>query len=197
MDWERARADYVTGKETYAQIAERYGVTKSAVGKRATGEGWARQRSKWRKGVADKVIAKKGTRAVERLSDLIDAVDNMMAQLKEITEDPKVWRRQYQTDIIQDEETGKRRAVALNFLADKPDTRSMMRAARTAESLVRSARDLLDLPNREQRHREKMDERRMKLMERKEGEASAGEGGIIEIPAVLPEEPENAIEVDT
>ena len=197
MDWERARADYVTGKETYAQIAERYGVTKSAVGKRATGEGWARQRSKWRKGVADKVIAKKGTRAVERLSDLVEAVDNMMAALKQITEDPRAWFRQYETDIIQDEETGKKRAVALNFLADKPDTRSMMSAAKTAESLARSARDLLDLPNREQRHRERMDERRMKLMERREGQAPEGEGGIIEIPAVLPEEPENAIEVDT
>lgn len=59
VDWDKIKAEYLAGNSTYAELAEKYGVSKSTLGKRATSEGWKNGRKK----VSEKVAKKIETRA--------------------------------------------------------------------------------------------------------------------------------------
>ncbi len=195
MDWERARAEYVTGRATYHEIAERFGVSKGTVGKRAKEEGWTGQRSAYRKSVAEKAISKRGEKAADRLAKLIDTTEHLMTRLEEITRDRQQFNRRYLTDITVNEE-GQKQAVALEFLTNKADIRELNQATKALNELTKAARNLYEIPDRETREKEKIEKRKLQLLERREGAGVQEGGGIIEIPAVTAQD-ENALEVDT
>lgn len=55
----------------------------------------------------------------------------------------------------------------------RADTRSIREAAQALKSLVSTLRDLYALPTQAQAHRQRMDERRLELLESRAGEAEA------------------------
>lgn len=46
VDWERVRAEYIAGGISMRDLADKYGVTKDAVGRRAKAGNWAKERDK-------------------------------------------------------------------------------------------------------------------------------------------------------
>lgn len=58
-DWERIRAEYIAGGISLRDLAQKYGVTKSAIGRRASSERWTDERDKT------------GTKVRQKTEDLI------------------------------------------------------------------------------------------------------------------------------
>lgn len=57
--WEAIHAEYITGKATYKELAEKYQISVSTLSKKATKEGWKNDRAK----VGEKLAKKMTTRA--------------------------------------------------------------------------------------------------------------------------------------
>ena len=55
VDWDRIKAEYLAGNATYAELAEKYHVSKSTLSKKATKDGWKNARQKVGEKVAKKV----------------------------------------------------------------------------------------------------------------------------------------------
>ena len=58
-DWERIRAEYIAGGISLRELAQKYGVTRSAIGRRASSESWTDERDKT------------GTKVRQKTEDLI------------------------------------------------------------------------------------------------------------------------------
>jgi hypothetical protein len=195
-DWQKMRAEYVAGTDTYAQLAEKYGVHKNSVVRHGKEERWQDQRRAFRQSVATKAIGKARDRQAEKLERLMVAADAMVEIVERITSDKQQFFRQYEVDKAKDEETGALRAVALEYVTRKADMKALKNATSALNELTKAVRNLYDLPTGEESRRRKLEERKMKLMERREGAEVAGSGGVIEIARVL-EEQQDGQEVDT
>lgn len=195
IDWERMRAEYISGRASYTDLAEAYGTTKAAVGKRAQREGWHNQRTAFRQSVAKRAIGKAKDKQAEKLARLMSAADRMSELMDKITADKQQFFRQYVTDKTTDEETGTVRAVALEYVTQKADMKALKNATAALNELTRAMRNLYDLPTGEEVRDRKLAERKMRLAERREGADQIEGGGVIEISAVLEEQPDGQ-EVD-
>ena len=58
-DWEKIRAEYIAGGISIRELAQKYGVTRSAIGRRARSESWTDERDKT------------GTKVRQKTEDLI------------------------------------------------------------------------------------------------------------------------------
>ena len=65
VDWLRIRSDYINGGGSYRALAEKYGVSFSALEKRARSESWRERRMKQ----CDKVETKLRQKTAEKISD--------------------------------------------------------------------------------------------------------------------------------
>lgn len=195
-DWQKMRAEYVAGTDTYAQLAEKYGVHKNSVVRHGKEERWQDQRRAFRQSVATKAIGKARERQAEKLERLMTAADAMVEIVEKITADKQQFFRQYEVGQTKDEETGRLHAVALEYVTRKADMKALKNATSALNELTKAVRNLYDLPTGEESRRRKLEERKMRLMERREGAEVAGSGGVIEIARVLEEQPDGQ-EVDT
>lgn len=84
--WWRARTDYIAGRGSMAQVAERYGVGISALKRRAAAEMWVEQRAKMALDVTAAVLgnAQKAEIEIEqsRQERLSRIWDNLIGQLE-------------------------------------------------------------------------------------------------------------------
>jgi len=194
-DWEKIRAEYISGHCTYTQLAQKYGTTKGAVGSRAQKEGWYRQRAAFRQSVASRALNKAKDVKVAKLERLMNAADRMSELMERITADKAQFYRQYIAGTETDEETGTTRAIAYEYVTQKADMRALKNATAALNELTRAVRNLYDLPTGEEQRDRKLAERKMRLAERREGADQTDGGGVIEIAAILPEQPDGQ-EVD-
>lgn len=58
VDWDKIKAEYLAGDATYAELAQKYGVSVSTLSKKATKDGWVLGRKKVGERVAKKVEAR-------------------------------------------------------------------------------------------------------------------------------------------
>lgn len=69
VDWERIRAEYIAGSASFRDLAQKYGVTKDAIGRRAKQENWVKQRDKTatkvRQKTEEKIVAKQADAAAD------------------------------------------------------------------------------------------------------------------------------------
>ena len=195
VDWERMRAEYVSGRATYTELAKAYGASKTAVGKRAQREGWHSQRAAFRKSVAARALGKEKDKRAAKLERLMNAADRMSELMERITADKAQFYRQYIAGTEEDEATGTTRAVAYEYVTQKADMRALKNATAALNELTKAVRNLYDLPTGEEVRDRKLAERKMRLAERREGADTVDGGGVIEIAAVMPEQPDGQ-EVD-
>lgn len=59
VEWDKIKAEYLTGDATYEDLAKKYGISMSTLSKKASKEGWKKGRQK----VGEKVAKKMQTRA--------------------------------------------------------------------------------------------------------------------------------------
>lgn len=77
MDWESIESDYITGNFSYAELAEKYKISKSTLAKYAVNNKWTEKRKKFRKKVVTKTTNKIAKEQSDKLLKLISASDNM------------------------------------------------------------------------------------------------------------------------
>ena len=65
VDWERIRAEYIAGGASIRNLADKYGISKDAVGRRAKAEKWKETRDK----TATKVRQRTNERIVAQKAD--------------------------------------------------------------------------------------------------------------------------------
>ena len=76
VNWEQIRQDYLTGQESQAALARRYGVSPAALSKRIRQEGWQREKSPGWEGRMQRVdaLADRMLTALERAVEELDTV---------------------------------------------------------------------------------------------------------------------------
>lgn len=196
VDWNQVRVEYVSGKMTYKDLAEKYGVSKVAVGKRAKQEKWVAQRDAYRRNVATKALGRKQERDTEALTRLMDATEALSESIQRILTDKQQFFRGVQLANPEKDEDGILRATALEYVSRKADMKALASAAKAMNEITKAVRNLWDLPTGEEERNRKLAERKMRLAERREGASVEGQGGVIEISAVMEEQPDGQ-EVDT
>lgn len=183
MDAQQARADYVSGTLTYAQIAEKYGCGKSYIAKLAQKEGWKKQRDAFRKSVADKAILSKKERGTRALEKLMDSVDELVKTIRRINLDPDQFYR------WRSEEGDIESKVA--------DTRRLQSMSATVIQATRAVRNLYDIPDKIDANKDRREEKRLKILEARDGQVTDENAGVILMPQVMEDEPEDAPVVET
>lgn len=187
MDHEKARVDYVTGRMTYSQIAEKYGVSRSHVGAVAKKEGWKKQRDAFRKSVTDKAVTRLADRGAAQLERMMDTADRLNGVLSRITEDKAQffrWKGSGEDEGPQE------------YVLNKADTKALKNATAALFEMVRITRNLYGIPDRMEDRKDRREERRVKLAESQAGNVSESQAGIVLMPQILDSEPEDAPEVN-
>lgn len=194
-DWDKIRAEYVAGKETYEQLAARHGMLKSQLGKRAKQEDWPGQRAAYRKSVAETTIRKRRYKDSEKLVGLMEAADQMVGHIQRLMADEDQFRRNVDSTFVKTE-SGAWEHRKQEFLTKKVDTKALANAARALSEATRVVRDLYELPTKQEREKGKLETRKLKLLEEKQGSMAAqGNTGVVEMPGRGPLD-ENALEVE-
>ena len=186
MDHAKARVDYVTGRLTYSQIAEKYGVSRSHVGAVAKKEGWKKQRDAFRKTVTDKAVTRLADRGAAQLERMMDTADRLNGVLTRITEDQRQFFRW----------KGKGDEGPSEVVLNKADTKALKNATAALFEMVRITRNLYGLPDRMAERKDRREEKRLKLAESQAGNVSESQAGIVLMPQILDSEPEDAPEVN-
>lgn len=85
-EWRKIRIEYVKGKTTYRELAEKYGVTVGTIGKHASKEGWKKRRQKLDEKTEKKALERvcdaraKEFEQLARINDqATDALENLLA----------------------------------------------------------------------------------------------------------------------
>lgn len=193
-DWDKIRAEYVAGKETYEQLAARYGMYKSQLGRRAKAEDWPAQRAAYRKSVADTTIRKKRYKDSEHLVGLMDAAEKLVGHVQRLMDDEDQFRRQVDSGFVKITD-GVVEHRKQEFLTKKVDTKALVNAARALNEATRAVRDLYNIPTQAEKDRKALEEKRLRLLEDKRGDVANGETGVALMAPVLEEAPDG-VEVE-
>lgn len=189
MDPEALRVEYVSGKLTYTQIAEKHGISKSQVARIAKRDNWRQQRDAFRKSVATKALNNLRDRGARQLERLIDTTDRLNSVLERITGDRDQFFR-WKSD-------GGTEEGPKEYILSKADTKALKNATAALNEMVRVTRNLYGLPDRMEERKDRREERRLKVLENRDGHVDENNAGIILMPQILPEEPEDAPEVNS
>lgn len=105
MNWRKIKAEYIAGKESQRSLAEKYGVSRSTLIRRANKEHWAQKRKaadaeserkvqqKTAEKVADNAVMLQDikTKLLRKLSDMVDAYpDANAAEIKHRTKSTEI-----------------------------------------------------------------------------------------------------------
>lgn len=198
IDWDAARVAYVAGKENYASIAQRLGVSKTAVGNRGRAENWTQQRAAFRKNVAARALKTKANRETERLSRLMENAERLVGHLDKVTNDPKQFFRYIAGfSEIKDGEDEAAGVRANETIASKADTKALKDCAAALNELTKAFRNLFDLPTGEQKRAHNLAVRKLSIEEKKSHAGVDPEQyGIILMPETQLPDTDSAVEVD-
>lgn len=193
-DWEKIRAEYVTGNESYEQLAARHDMHKSQLGKKAKEENWPAQRATYRKSVADATMRKKRYKDSEKLAGLMDAADKLIGHVQRLMDDEDQFRRRVDSGWVKVTD-GVVEHRKQEFLTKKVDTKELVNAARALNEATRAVRDLYNIPTQAERDRKALEEKRLRLLEDKRGDVASSETGVALMAPVL-EETDDGVEVE-
>jgi uncharacterized protein YjcR len=174
-EWEKIKSDYVTGRMTMRELAEKYGVSLSTLGKRASREGWAQRREHHNNKVAAKVEEKRAGRKAEKILRLQEAADRM---------------QQHIDKVLADEEQFHRYLVSFGtkeVIHKKADTKAIKDMTSALKDLTDIIRDVYGMPAADLKHRMKMDKEKLKLEKEKAamGFVSTEETGVVFLSPVM------------
>lgn len=156
IDWAAAKAAYVTGDMSTEMLAQTFGVSKNAVVKRCSAEGWVEARKAYKQNVAQKVAKKTASSVSSTVASALrrswQAADKIVTIIDR------------EADRMMEAE-GSPSAKAINHLADSLD------------KLTGVLRNAGNAPTRLERQQLKISQERLKLEQQKAANAD-GVGGI-------------------
>ena len=171
MNTEEVRALYISSKASYKEIAERYGVSETYVARIAKRDGWRSQRAAFRKDIAEEALTRIKERGARDLVKLSEASDKICSLINRIASDEDQFFRWIGRDG--------------EMILQKADTRSLRNFAAALSEMVRVVRDLYDIPGVLEEQREKREERKIQLLEKREGDIADSQAGVVFLPPVL------------
>ena len=193
LDWKKLKTEYATTNKSYREIADKYGVSRTVVGRHGRDEEWSEARKKYRDKRDKKVIQKVASSAAEReariLTDVQKAAEQMGAVLHKVVEDED----QFFLHLITDWQ-GEGVSVTRCEKADKADTKAIRDFTGALKDLTAVLRDLYDLPTLRERQAYEIAAERLKLEQQKAKENSFDDEnedtGVVMLPEVMKEVPE-------
>nr|DAL95469.1 MAG TPA: RK RWP-RK domain [Caudoviricetes sp.] len=188
MDWDAIKQEYISTNISQRELAEKYGVSVSSLGKRCASEGWSGLRKKFRKKVEKKTMEKISRKKACELAKIGDCADKLIRLINDSLNDTATVR---QTIVkIVPSEDDEDEAEVEEYCLQKLDTKYLRQMTAAMKDLMEILRDVYGKPNTVERANMKNARERVEIEKAK---AAAGiptddeEYGIIEIPAVLEE----------
>lgn len=188
MDWDAIKQEYISTNISQRELAEKYGVSVSSLGKRCASEGWSGLRKKFRKKVEKKTMEKISRKKACELAKIGDCADKLVRLINDSLNDTATVR---QTIVkIVPSEDDEDEAEVEEYCLQKLDTKYLRQMTAAMKDLMEILRDVYGKPNTVERANMKNARERVEIEKAK---AAAGiptddeEYGIIEIPAVLEE----------
>ena len=88
MSWNTIKAEYIAGGTSYRKLAEKYGVPRTAVERKAKAEKWAQLRRQSEGRIEAKIIDAVSKKAAKSAVDIIDVADKLLEKATELMEMP-------------------------------------------------------------------------------------------------------------
>lgn len=188
MDWDAIKQEYISTNISQRELAEKYGVSVSSLGKRCASEGWSGLRKKFRKKVEKKTMEKISRKKACELAKIGDCADKLVRLIDDSLNDTATVR---QTIVkIVPSEDDEDEAEVEEYCLQKLDTKYLRQMTAAMKDLMEILRDVYGKPNTVERANMKNARERVEIERAK---AAAGiptddeEYGIIEIPTMLEE----------
>lgn len=89
MDWNAIKQEYITTETSYRKLAKKYGLSQTAVGTKASEEGWVKEREKFLEKTLSKtltIISKDNAKRAARLHNVADKVLDKIEKLVDTIE---------------------------------------------------------------------------------------------------------------
>lgn len=80
-DWEKIKAEYITTDISVRDLAQKYGVHYTTVGKKASKEGWQTQRQQQTNTTLTKILQADTEQKVDRATKLYNAADDLLEKI--------------------------------------------------------------------------------------------------------------------
>ena len=149
---------YVTGDESYRQLAARYGISRGYLAMLGHDNGWVDKRKQYRAGVVSKAIGKRARVESDRLARLMTASDKAAEHIEQLFDDPQ----QFNRHIVQvTDETGA--TVPMEQIYDKRDSLALRSAVSALKELTAVIRDLYRLPTLREEQAQEIAVQRLEL----------------------------------
>ena len=174
IDWEPIKAEYVTTNISKKKLAEKHGVSSSALNYRSAVDRWGEERKAHRDRVLEKTSQRMSDAAADRMAMLMGGTDKMLTAALEALDDPQ----QFYRYLVKGKEDGNSFTQEETFR--KADTKAMKDMTVMLEKLTAITRDLYGLPTREQELRQELAAEKLAL-EKKKLESGIGEQTRIEV----------------
>lgn len=200
IPWETIKLEYITGDESYRELAEKYGCSFSRLSEIAREESWPEQRVKYRdtvvKKAVQKAVSKESRELAKGLLDAEEAADALLSIAKDIaTTNPRQFYR-HVVKVRRGNEDGFWEELDDRELetADTKRYRDLAAGLEIAARLSRTLKGILDEPVKQKLEieRERLNIERARAGV---GDDDDDETGIVEIPAMVEVDPGEGIEL--
>ena len=87
MDWDKIKAEYITGNMSYRQLSEKYNISQSTMTKRAAKEQWQRDKQNNRKEMVAKTVEKINEEKLDNVGSLLQATQTALIKVIELIDE--------------------------------------------------------------------------------------------------------------
>lgn len=175
-DWKKIKTEYVTGRCSYKDLSQKYGVGTTAIYERSRKERWVEARKKHRERAVNKAIRKAEDREAERLSKIGDlagmAVDVAVKAFKD--ED-----QFYRYLVSESPAPGMTATVERRF--DKVDTKALRDLTVCIKELTGILRDVYRIPTQAEEESQRIAAERLNLERQKVAAGQQDNGAEVEV----------------
>ena len=82
-DWEKIKAEYITTEVSVRDLAQKYGVHYTTIGKKASKEGWQELRQQQTNTTLTKILTAVSDRKVDRAARLMTVADKLLTKIEQ------------------------------------------------------------------------------------------------------------------
>lgn len=186
-DWEKIKTDYITGKMSQRELAEKYEVPLSNLKRRAVKEDWVKRRTQHETKVVTKVEEKRAGRKADKIIKLQESADRMQQLIDKVLADED----QFHRHLI---DFGTKEVIH-----KKADTKAIRDMMATLKDLTAVIRDVYGLPGKEAAAAMRIARAKLKLDQQRAayGRVSDDDTGVVFMePIMEPTQPPEESEPD-
>jgi uncharacterized protein YjcR len=199
IDWEAIKSEYITGEASQAELAKKFGVSRSIIGDHCRKEKWVEERDKYRRSVVQKTIDARAREDSAQLLKLMDAASRITGiALDALADDSVLYtymverREKYEVPVgadsgvpwmdgdpdvpvIERQWSEDQESKALN-------TRALKDLSNIIKDMTGLIRDFYDIPTPAQREQQRIAAERLELERRKADQTEASGNITIIVP---------------